>query len=83
MTKAELKKYIEQRDEIEFTYKGKKYSITYFDDKGSTKISFCEFYKSTTDVETFDELCNIQRDGVTVLKMWESLDPANSEYTIF
>ena len=30
MTFEQLERYIDTRDEIEFTYKGKKYSITYY-----------------------------------------------------
>ena len=36
-------------------------------------ISFCKFYQETTEVETFDDLCEVSRDGVTVLQRLESL----------
>ena len=73
MTKNSLIEYIDQGREIEFQYNGKKYSITYGEYKGEVVISFCEFYKETTEVTTADELLSVTRDGVTVLKMWESI----------
>ena len=36
-------------------------------------ISFCEFYKETTEVKTMDELLAVCRNGVSVLQMWNSL----------
>ena len=73
MTKELLAEYIEHGREIEFQYNGKMYSITYGIINGKEVTSFCEFYKETTEVETFDQLLEVSRDGVTVLKMWESL----------
>lgn len=70
MTFEQLKQYISIGDEIEFSYKGKKYSITYWypsDNEDDVWISFCEFYKETTEVKTADELWNdVKRDGVSV-----------------
>ena len=73
MTKELLYEYVECGRELEFNFNGKMYSITYgvIDDK--EVISFCEFYKETTEVETVDELLEVSREGVTVLQMWESL----------
>ena len=73
MTKELLAEYIEHGREIEFKYNGKMYSITYGFINGREVTSFCEFYKETTEVETFDQLLKVSRDGVTVLEMWESL----------
>ena len=77
MTLSELKNYIEIHNEIEFSYKGKKYSITYYypdDTEDNSWISFCEFYKETTEVKTAEELWNnVIRDGVTVGKMLSSI----------
>ena len=73
MTFEQLENYISIRNEIEFTYHGKKYSITYWypdGDEDNVYISFCEFYKETTEVKTAAELWNnISRDGVTVGEM--------------
>lgn len=73
MSKDYLQELIETGREIEFDYRGKRYSITYMliDDK--EYISFCEFYKETTEVTTYDELCQVERNGVSVIKMWESI----------
>lgn len=42
-----LKKWIETGNEIEFTYKGEEYSVTYPNDG---EISFCKFYIMTNEV---------------------------------
>lgn len=73
MTKQELTELIETGREIEFTYNKKRYSITYSNEDIKDYISFCEFYKESTDVSTVDELCGVVRDGVTVLDMLKSL----------
>ena len=73
MQKEKLKEYIEYGHEIEFEYNNKEYSITYMSIDDQVVISFCEFYKETTEVKTYDELLKVSRDGVTVSQMWESL----------
>ena len=73
MNLDQLREYVSEGREIEFKFNGKKYSITYgvIDDKDV--ISFCEFYQETTEVETVDELLKVERDGVTVHHMLESI----------
>ena len=70
MTFEQLKEYIDIGNEIEFSYNGKRYSITYWypdGQEGNPWISFCEFYKETTEVKTVNELWNdVIRDGVSV-----------------
>ena len=73
MTKSSLFEYIEQGREIEFQYNEKKYSITYGEYRGKDVISFCEFYKDSTEVTTTDELLSVTRYGVSVAEMWESI----------
>jgi len=73
MTKAQLFGYIAEGREIDFEYNGKKYSITYSPSWEDDYISFCEYYQYTSDVKTPEELINVERDGVTVLQMLESL----------
>ncbi len=73
MTKRSLLDYIDQGREIEFRYKGKKYSVTYGEYRGRDVISFCEFYRESTEAATADELLSVTRDGVSVLEMWESI----------
>ena len=73
MSREELKEWIENGHEIEFDYNNKKYSISQGKLNGKHVISFCEFYKETTEVETFDELCKVERDGKTVIEMITSI----------
>ena len=77
MTKEQLREYVECGHEIEFKYKGKEYSITYWypdENDDNCWISFCEFYKETTEVKTADELWdNVSRDGTTVGNMLSSV----------
>ncbi len=77
MTFEQLEDYISIRNEIEFTYHGKKYSITYWypdDNEDNVYISFCEFYQETTEVKSAEELWNnVSREGVTVGEMLSSV----------
>ena len=73
MNKEQLKEYTECGNEIDFKYKNKMYSITYGTFNNERFISFCEFYKETTEVRTFEELVKVTRNNITVLQMWESL----------
>ena len=73
MNLDQLREYVSEGREIEFKFNGKKYSITYGVIDCKNVISFCEFYQETTEVETVDELIKVERDGVTVLHMLESI----------
>ena len=73
MNLDQLREYVSEGREIEFKFNGKMYSITYGVIDGKDVISFCEFYQETTEVETVDELIKVERDGVTVLHMLESI----------
>lgn len=81
MTKKQLEYYVDNYFDIEFDYKGKRYSITYYEDDREDYISFCEFYKEPTDVKNFDELCNIKVKGISILDIIESLP--DSSITIY
>ncbi len=72
MNKDELELLVEQGDEIEFEFSGKRFSIIYLEIDGEDWISFCEFYKETTEVKTVDELLKVERYGVTVEEMLAS-----------
>ena len=78
MTFDQLQEYIDIGNEIEFTFNDKQYSITYWypdDNEDNRWISFCEFYKETTEVKTAEELWNnVSRDGVTVGQMLSAID---------
>lgn len=73
MEKKEALAYLNAGREIEFLYKGDKYSITYGTLDGRDVISFCKFYGETTEVDTAEELLTLTRDGITVEEMLESL----------
>ena len=60
MNKYESNDLVETGHEIGFTYKNKKYSITQDKINGKPILSFCEFYKETTEVSTFEELCEVK-----------------------
>lgn len=62
----EVKKILQDGEEIEFKYKNKDFSITFFEEKGKTKISFCEFYNEPIDVDTIEEIFDITYNGETV-----------------
>lgn len=69
----EFKKLVETGREMEFNYKNKRYSITYGYIDNKYVISFCEFYKETTEVDNFDELLLVSRDNSTVKEMIETI----------
>lgn len=71
--KKQLNEYVSHGREIEFDYKGKKYSITYYGDKRKKWISFCEFYKEPIDCESVKELCDISWNGVKVIDMLSNI----------
>lgn len=73
MTTEEFKWLVETGREIEFSYRNKRYSITYGFIDDEYVISFCEFYKESTEVKDFDDLLNVSRDGIAVKEMIESL----------
>ena len=75
----EIKKLVETGREIEFNYKGKKYSITYGYLDNKYVISFCEFYKETSEVDNFNDLLLVSRDGTSVKKMIEDIDDKDIE----
>ena len=72
MTVEELRDYVSCGREIEFEFKGKRFSIVYIEIDNEDWISFCEFYKETTEVKTVDELLMVERYGITVKDMLAS-----------
>lgn len=73
ISKKQLEDYISHGREIEFDYKGKKYSITYYGDNRKKFISFCEFYKTPIDCSNAEELCEISWDGIKVIDMLSNI----------
>ncbi len=72
MNREELELLVSRGHEIEFVYNKKRFSITYGEFDGVDMISFCEFYKETTEVKTVEELLKVERYGVTVEEMLAS-----------
>lgn len=73
MTKNELTELVNQGREIEFTFKSKKYSITYYNDDREKYISFCEFYQEILDVATVNELWHSTYKGIKVQEIIRNL----------
>ena len=73
MDKNELTNLINSGREIEFVYNNNKFSITYGIVNGNEVISFCEFNKESTEVETVIELLKIKRNGISVEEMLNSI----------
>lgn len=74
MTLDLLKDYINTGREIEFEFKSKKYSITYYNDSRKNYISFCEFYNTPVDVSTFEDLIKIKIENESLAEIWSNLN---------
>jgi hypothetical protein len=81
MTIEKLKDYVKDSFEIELTYQGKKYSVTYYNDKRKDYISFCEFYQDTLDVPDVETLWGSTYHGIKVSNIFESL--GDNDYSLF
>ena len=79
MTIEELEQLVKTGREIEFSFKDKRYSITYGFIENEYVISFCEFYKETTEVKDFNSLLKVSRNGITVKEMIESVSDKDIE----
>lgn len=73
MTKEQLKDWVNTGREIEFDYKDKRYSITYYGDNRVNYISFCEFYEETLDVADVETLWISTYKGMDVGKILSSI----------
>ncbi|MEE3452968.1 hypothetical protein [Dialister sp.] len=73
MTTEELIDYLDHGHEIEFNFHGKEYSITQGTLDGKYVLSFCEFYKETTEVEKPGDILAVSRDGYTVKEMFDEI----------
>ena len=73
MRENELIEYVNSGREIEFKWNGSMYSITYGVINGKRVISFCEFDKESTEIETIEELMEIKRNNISIVEMLQSL----------
>ena len=68
-----LELLIDAGREIEFTYCGSKYSITYYNDKREKHISVCKFYHEPIDVGSADEALKLKIGKYTLEQIFASL----------
>ncbi len=59
--------------EIEFTYRGNKYSITYYNDDRKKYISVCKFYNNPIDVSSAEEALKLKIGKYTLEQIFASL----------
>ena len=59
--------------EIEFTYRGNRYSITYYNDDRKKNISVCKFYESPIDVSSAEEALKLRIGKYTLEQIFASL----------
>ena len=72
--KAEcIETLINENREIEFAYKGSRYSITYYNNNREKYISVCKFYGKPIDVKNVDELLKLKIGKYTLRQIFESL----------
>jgi hypothetical protein len=81
MTLEQLRKIISTGREIELSYCGKDYSLTYYNDSRKDYISFCEFDMDVLDVSDADSLWNSTYHGIKVSDIFESL--GENDYSLF
>lgn len=81
MKRKEIEELVNTGREIEFSYKDKKYSITYYGDKRKKYISFCEFNNQPIDVSSINELLAILINEITLEQILDKLP--NEKIEIF
>lgn len=59
--------------EIEFTYKGYQYSITYYNDNREKYISVCLAYNNPIDVKNSNEVLNLTIGGIKLETIFSKL----------
>ena len=59
--------------EIEFIYRGNRYSITYYNDDRKKYISICKFYGKAVDVSSAEEALKIKIGKLTLEQIFASL----------
>lgn len=73
MTKEQLFEWVDTGRELEFSYKGKNYSIIYPEIDNKRIISFCQFDDEVLDVATVDELWISTYKGIKLSDMLSSI----------
>lgn len=65
-----VEELINSNREIEFTYKGNRFSITYYNDNRKNYISVCKFYEKPIDVSSAKELLKLKYGKYTLEKIF-------------
>ncbi|MEZ3420504.1 MAG: hypothetical protein K1V95_00980 [Eubacterium sp.] len=70
-----FKEWIDIGNEIEFTYKGEEYSVTYSaKENGKTLISFCKFYCEPCEFASADDFMkNAKIDDEYLKDIWDKV----------
>ncbi len=68
-----LELLIDSGREIEFTYHGSKYSITYYNDDREKYISVCKFYHNPIDVSSAAEVLKLKIGKYTIEQIFVAL----------
>lgn len=70
-----FKEWLDIGNEIEFTYKGNEYSVTYsFNENGDNLISFCKFYCEPVNFKNTDDFMkNAKIDDEYLSNIWDKV----------
>ena len=68
-----IESLINENREIEFTYRRKRYSITYYNDDREKYISVCKFYGKPVDVKNSAEVLELKIGKYTLREIFEAL----------
>ena len=68
-----IEELINGNREIEFKYRGSRYSITYYNDNREKYISVCKFYEKPIDVKNVKELLKIKIGRYTLEQIFKAL----------
>lgn len=74
MIVEKLRNYMAKGNDVEFVYRGSRYSITKYVEGNKEGISFCEFYKEPIDAGDVDGLLAKEYHNESIKDIWESLD---------
>lgn len=68
-----IEELIKARREIEFEFRGKRYSITYSNEDCERPISVCEYYKQPIDVRNANEVLRLKIGPYTLERIFAAL----------
>lgn len=73
MKREAFEELVNENREIEFSFRGARYSVTYYNDNREKYISICRFYRTPIDVSSVGELFKLKIDGIPLEKVINSL----------